>query len=706
MAIQVITMNNFLNATVGVPLGLLMFLCFGFTKNYGLAIIVFTLLTKIILFPLNIMVQKNSIKMVKIQPELNNIAAQNSDNPDLASEEQLKLYKRENYHPLAGLIPMMIQIPLVLGVLQVIYNPLQHLLRLPKEVIEVITNHAAGLLELTQAGSSIQAKAIDLIHNPAFVESFQGLECAGVDMAAVIQKIQNFNMSFGGINLAAVPSLKSMDLLLLVPLLAGASSLLLCVCQNQVNVLQKEQGFIGKWGMALFLVIFSMYFAMVVPAGVGIYWTASNLFSIIALYLVNWLYKPGDYIDYEALEKSKLALSQSKEVQKSRRLSKEDKLRAKSDYKAFCKDENKQLIFYSEKNGFYKYFKSVLEYILEHSDVTVHYVTSDPADDIFKLSHPQIKPYFIDDNRLIPLFMKIDSDLVVMTVPDLQNFHLKRSYVRKDVEYIYMFHYPLSTTMVLRKGALDYYDTIFCVGKFQFDEIRQTEKLYGLKEKNLVNCGYGLLGDLIAQYECMDLAERKRKKILIAPSWQEENILDSCVDKLLDQLLGMGFDVYVRPHPEYVKRYGVRMNEIVSHYSDYKGGDLYFELDFTSSNSLFDSDIVISDWSGAAYEFAFITKKPVLFINTPPKINNPEYDQIEAKPLELTLRDQVGTQLEMDQLDMVYETICSLLESGDKYKERITYILNDTISYLGKQSGEIGGQYILDRLKERNKNES
>lgn len=698
-------MNNFLNVTVGVPLGLLMFLCLEFTKNYGLAIIVFTLLTKIILFPLNIMVQKNSIKMVKIQPELNNIAAQNPDNPDLASEEQFKLYKRENYHPLAGLIPMMIQIPLVLGVLQVIYNPLQHLLRLPKEVVGVITNHAVELLKLSEAGSSIQAKAIDLIHNPLFVDSFRNLECAGADMPAVIQKILDFNMSFGGINLAAVPSLKSMDILLLIPLLAGASSLLLCVCQNQVNVLQKEQGFIGKWGMALFLVMFSMYFAMVVPAGVGIYWTASNLFSIAALYLVNWLYKPEDYIDYDALEKSKLALAQSKEVQKSRRLSKEDKVRAKADYKAFCKDENKQLVFYSEKNGFYKYFKSVLEYILEHSDVTIHYVTSDPADDIFKLNHPQIKPYFIDDNRLIPLFMKIDSDIAVMTVPDLENFHLKRSYVRKDVEYIYMFHYPLSTTMVLRKGALDHYDTIFCVGEFQFDEIRQTENLYGLKEKKLVNCGYGLLGDLITQYENMNLMERGRKKILIAPSWQEANILDSCLVRLLDQLLGKGFDVYVRPHPEYIKRYGMKMNEIVSRYSDYKGGDLYFELDFTSSNSLFDSDIVISDWSGAAYEFAFITKKPVLFINTPPKINNPEYDRIEARPLELTLRDKVGAQLEMDQLDKVYETTCSLLKADDEYKERITSILNNTISYLGKQSGEIGGQYILDRLKERKKYE-
>lgn len=691
-------MLEMLNSVFGVPLGALMRLCYQFINNYGLAIIFFTLLTKVILFPLNIMVQKNSIKMIKLQPELNEIAAKHAGDPELASEEQFKLYKRENYRPLAGLIPMMIQIPLVLGVLQVIYRPLQHLLGMSKEVIEPLTAHTMELLNLTEAGSAVQAQTVSLIHSAPYVETYRVLGIEGID--EIILKIQQLDMTFCGIDLSATPSLRIPSALLLIPLLAGLSSWLLCVCQNHVNVLQKEQGALGKWGMTIFLILFSLYFAMVVPAGVGIYWTASNLFSIAAMYLVNWMYKPKDYIDYEALEKSKIALAQSKEEEKKHRLTKEDKARAKADYKAFCKDEQKQLVFYSEKSGFYKYFKDVMEYILEHSDVTIHYITSDSKDAIFQNPNKQIRPYFIDDNRLIPLFMKVDSDMMVMTVPDINNFHLKRSYVRKDVEYVYMFHYPLSTTMVLRKGALDHYDTIFCVGQFQFDEIRQTEQLYGLPEKKLIGCGYGLLEDLIKRYEQMELPDREHKKILIAPSWQEDNILDSCIDELLKQLLGKGFSVYVRPHPEYVKRYGVRMTETANRYSDYKGEDLHFELDFSNSNSLYDSDLVISDWSGAAYEFAFITKKPVLFINTPPKINNPEYDQIEAEPLELTLRNQVGAQLEMNELDQTEDCVRALLGAGEEYRERISEILASTISNLGR-SGEIGGEYILSQLRKK-----
>ena len=91
--------------------------------------------------------------------------------------------------------------------------------------------------------------------------------------------------------------------------------------------------------------------------------------------------------------------------------------------------------------------------------------------------------------------------MVVMTMPDLENYHIKRSYVRKDAEYVYMFHYPLSTHMVLHTGALDHYDTILCVGEFQFAERRKQEELYHLPQKKLVLCGYGQLEKLQDAYD-------------------------------------------------------------------------------------------------------------------------------------------------------------------------------------------------------------
>ena len=254
--------------------------------------------------------------------------------------------------------------------------------------------------------------------------------------------------------------------------------------------------------------------------------------------------------------------------------------------------------------------------------------------------------------------------------------------------------------MVLRKGALNNYDTIFCVGDFQHQEIRETEKIYNLKRKNPGHSRLWALKNFMKVTGIVPKNERLQKKILIAPSWQEDNILDSCIDRLLKALLGQGFCVVVRPHPEYMKRYGSRMDAIADRYKGYTGGDLFFELDFTSNDSIFDSDVVITDWSGTAYEFSFVTKKPSVFINTPPKINNPEYDKISVKPLEFVLRDKIGIQIEVDRLDTIADEIRKLLGASDKYKNEIANIVSKYIANFGV-SGKVGAQYIIRRLVEK-----
>ena len=108
---------------------------------------------------------------------------------------------------------------------------------------------------------------------------------------------------------------------------------------------------------------------------------------------MNWLYDPKKYIDYDALEESKKALAESRVVEKSLKPTKEQKARAKADYKRFLAADNpKQLVYYSEKSGFYKYFKAQIQKVLENSDITVHYLTSDPNDQVFQLNNPPHRP--------------------------------------------------------------------------------------------------------------------------------------------------------------------------------------------------------------------------------------------------------------------------------------------------------------------------
>ena len=135
-------------------LGGLMRFCYEAFRNYGFAIIAFTFVTKIILFPINIWTQKNSVKMIKLQPEVNMIAARYAGNRDKIGEEQLKLYKRENYKPALSVLPLLIQIPLILGVISVVYAPLTHILKLDAQTVEAFAQKTQELLNVENLGGA------------------------------------------------------------------------------------------------------------------------------------------------------------------------------------------------------------------------------------------------------------------------------------------------------------------------------------------------------------------------------------------------------------------------------------------------------------------------------------------------------------------------------------------------------------------------
>ena len=683
---------NTIISLLGVPLGHVMRWCYALLGSYGPAILLFTLITKIILLPVSIWVHKNSIKVVRIQPELNRVKARFFGDGDAIAEEQSKLYKREGYRPLASLIPLFLQILLLMGLVNVIYHPFDHLLHLPQAETDALVRLTCQLTGANIESSSIQLRVISAVHSGLYAEDF-----AALNLPDTLARVAALKTTFLGIDLGAVPAVGG-GVLWIMPLIAGLAAFLLCVVQNRANVLQSEQGRLNKYGTMALSVGLSLYLGAFVPAGVAVYWTASNLLSIVQLYLLNHFISPKKYVDYEALEESKrqLASLQSMGGQRTR----EEKAREKADYKRFFSIANKHLVFYSEGSGFYKYFEKLIGELLARSNVVIHYVTSDPNDQIFGLANgnDRIQPYYIGERKLITLFMKMDADVVVMTMPDLENYHYKRSYVRKDITYIYMFHYPLSTHMVLHEGALDHYDEVLCVGDFQFEEIRAAEKLHGRKEKKLIACGYGQLESLYEAYQAMDKTPRSQPQILIAPSWQPENILDNCIDDVLHSLLGKGWRVIVRPHPEYKKRYRARLDALMARWQDYKGGDLVFETDFSGNDSIYGSDAVITDWSGTAYEFSLVTLKPSIFINTPPKINNSDYNKLGVEPLELTLRSRVGESVEVADAGRLDETVRRVLADSGRYHDEILAIRQQYIANFGT-SGKAAYRAVMDAIK-------
>ena len=451
--------------------------------------------------------------------------------------------------------------------------------------------------------------------------------------------------------------------------------------------------------MMLFSVGLSVYLGWFVSVGVAVYWVASNLFAIAQLYILNYFINPKHYVDYEALEKSKEELNALQNLGEKRKLfGDENAKRERADYKRFFSIVNKKLVFYSEGQGFYKYYKGIIEYLLNNTNITIHYVTSDPKDQIFALSKEQtkIKAYYIGEKKLITLMMKMDADIVVMTMPDLENFHIKRSYLRKDIEYIYIPHGMDSLNLTMRTGSMDHYDTVFCVGRHQKEEIEKTEKVYNLPTKRLVEWGYSLFDDMRTSYEKMDKVVNERKKILIAPSWQKDNIVDNCLDEILERLNGKAYDIIVRPHPQHVRHKAAYMELLKEKYA---GTNIEIQTDFSSNSTVFEADLMISDWSGIAYEYAYTTLKPVLFINTPMKIMNPEYEKIGVTPINIAIRGEIGAQLELDQLNQISDVVEKLLAEKDIYHEKISQFV-DRYVYNQGRSAEVGATYIISRLQE------
>lgn len=684
-------------------LGYVMAWCYRLISNYGIAIILFTFISKIVLLPISIWVQKNSIKMVKMQPEINRIKTRFFGDKDSIADEQSKLFKQEKYNPLASLIPLAVQIILLLGLVAVIYHPLDYLLHLPADVIDAFNSLIVTLTGADPESSSIQLAVVENIKNGTYESQFLALQpqFSDIDIAGILDSIKNLNMGFLGINLSWVPSeVGGIDII--VPFAAGFSAWLLCVAQNASNVLQAEQSKLNKYGMMALSVGLSLYLGWFVPAGVALYWIASNLFAILQLYLLNWAINPKDYVDYEDLENSKNELMALQGIGGS---STKKKIftknpyarRERADYKRFFSVVNKHLVFYSENNGFYKYYQGMIEYILKNTNIVIHYITSDPKDSIFELAekNQHIKAYYISEKKLITLMMKMDADIVVMTMPDLENYHIKRSYIRKDIEYIYIPHGMDSLNMTMRKGSMNHFDTVFCTGKHQKEEIEKTEEVYGLPKKKLVEWGYSLLDSMREDYQKSQKKNEGVRSILIAPSWQKDNIVDSCLEELLDNLAGHGYKITVRPHPQHVRHMPERMEELKQKYS--VDNDIEIQTDFSSNSTVFEADMMITDWSGIAYEYAYTTCKPVLFINTPMKVMNPEYKKIEIEPINIWMRDCIGATLNPDEMDKASVIVEKMFDDAAMYRSRIDNFVHEYVYNLG-HSSEVGAQYIVNEI--------
>ena len=105
------------------PFGALLKLLFDFTGSYGYAIIFFTIITKILLLPINIKQTQSTKKMNEINPKMKEIQTKYKGDPEKMNQKLMELYKEHNYNPASGCLPALIQLPIIIALFGVLQNP-------------------------------------------------------------------------------------------------------------------------------------------------------------------------------------------------------------------------------------------------------------------------------------------------------------------------------------------------------------------------------------------------------------------------------------------------------------------------------------------------------------------------------------------------------------------------------------------------------
>ncbi|MFC1743190.1 CDP-glycerol glycerophosphotransferase family protein [Candidatus Riflebacteria bacterium] len=360
--------------------------------------------------------------------------------------------------------------------------------------------------------------------------------------------------------------------------------------------------------------------------------------------------------------------------------------------------EDKKIVFYAEHGDYYPNFEGLINEILKETELTICYISSDIDDPIFETTENRINPFYIN-YWLTWLFVFIDCKVFIMTMTDLEQFHLKRS--SNSVHYLYLFHAMASIHMMYRKGAFDHYDSILCVGPYQIEEFRRDEELYEKRAKFLVQGGYYRLERIHYNYQRYKRTVKSssgKKTILIAPSWGEKNVIEAYGEYLSGLFLENGFKVIVRPHPETVKRNGSLLDKIEEQFRD--NGDFLLERSVATDDSLFRADVLICDCSGVAIEYTLGTERPVLFVDCPLKIRNPDFEELEMEPFELMLRQQTGILLKTDELDQILKSVNKLLLDKDAYREKIQNFRQQNIYNFG-QTSRVAAQHVIALIENK-----
>ncbi|MBQ8648027.1 MAG: YidC/Oxa1 family membrane protein insertase [Oscillospiraceae bacterium] len=263
------------------PLGIVMRLIYNAVQNYGVAIILFTLLIRVVLLPLMLSQQKNTARMSVFQPMIQELQKKYAKDQQRLNDEMLKLQQEHNFNPTAGCAPMFLNLIIMFGVIEMIYRPLQYVLQISSDTLGA----AVEVLGMQASDYRGQVQLINVLKDmdvSAALTQFPSLT------AENIEAIQGFQMELFGINLAATPEL-AFNSLLIFPILS-AISMFVMNAYTMKGSAQQMQGSMKY--MPLMMNIMFVWISFTLPVGFSLYYTISNVLALATTVLAKKIYDP------------------------------------------------------------------------------------------------------------------------------------------------------------------------------------------------------------------------------------------------------------------------------------------------------------------------------------------------------------------------------------------------------------------------------
>ncbi len=292
-AAETYTPANGIWENIAIPFGWIIRVCYNLIPNYAVALLIFAIIMKVILFPFGIKQQKNSVKQASLRPKEMAIRKKYAGRDDKATQQKVQqeimdLYQKENFNPMGGCLPLLLQFPILFALFSVIRNPLRYITGLTVSEIGAISNRliAEGVGSVKKFATG-DLEILKLIKDS---ENFELIADIAPDKLGAISDLPNLTL-FGGLDLSATPELK-LNILILIPIVTFLTVFFSMKLTKKMTYQPQQTGDAKTSGLIMDLMMpaMSTWFTFMYPAVLGLYWIFQNLLGVLQQLILKKMY--------------------------------------------------------------------------------------------------------------------------------------------------------------------------------------------------------------------------------------------------------------------------------------------------------------------------------------------------------------------------------------------------------------------------------